>query len=238
MPTIAPGVDFDTVAREWRCKWNEADDKKSLVEVQKVLNEVMPKVSSIKGVKHVQRIVCGGCFDYKVMISLPADKFGDWEKEGFEPEAEFLEAVKKIPGVVTVETQTMTSMPVKIAPPVKLKKAKFKKISSLNPESSGFSLEGKVMGASKEVEGKGSAVFYEVSIGDASGKCTLSLRADQKDVCTLNGVVVARNARVQMIKGYIRVVIDKWGKLEKSEEKVDDVGEKDVSSTEFELARA
>ena len=30
MGTIVEGVDFDTVAREWRCKWSGDNDKKSL----------------------------------------------------------------------------------------------------------------------------------------------------------------------------------------------------------------
>jgi len=51
MPTIVTGVDFDTLAREWRCKWSEDSDKKSLEEVQKILVETMPKISAVAGVK-------------------------------------------------------------------------------------------------------------------------------------------------------------------------------------------
>ena len=39
MATIVEGVDFDTTAREWRCKWSVDDDKKSLAELQKILND-------------------------------------------------------------------------------------------------------------------------------------------------------------------------------------------------------
>jgi hypothetical protein len=41
----------------------------------------------------VQRIVCGGCLDYKLVTSLDADKFGSWEEAGFAPEDEFLTKV-------------------------------------------------------------------------------------------------------------------------------------------------
>ena len=40
-------------------------------------------------------------------MKLSADKFPDWEKTGFAPEAAFLE-LKAIEGISTVETQTYT----------------------------------------------------------------------------------------------------------------------------------
>jgi hypothetical protein len=131
--TIAEGVEFDTIAREvspsmllsifvfivwneivshcivqWRCKWSGDDDKKSLVEVQKALESILPDVKKVDGVKSVERIVCGGCLDFKVITSLPAEKFGEWEAKEFAPEAAFLEKLKGINGVSLVETQTFT----------------------------------------------------------------------------------------------------------------------------------
>ena len=78
MITITDGVEFDTIAREWRLKWSPDDDKKSLASVQQVVNSLISSIKSIDGVKNVQRIVCGGCLDYKVIISLPAEKFAEW----------------------------------------------------------------------------------------------------------------------------------------------------------------
>jgi hypothetical protein len=78
MGTIADGVDFDTVAREWRFKWSPDQDKKSLAEAQKVLNNFKTSIHNVAGVKNVQRVVCGGCHDFKVIVALPADKFGAW----------------------------------------------------------------------------------------------------------------------------------------------------------------
>eukprot|EP00420_Gonyaulax_spinifera_P021999 CAMPEP_0197891170 /NCGR_PEP_ID=MMETSP1439-20131203/27484_1 /TAXON_ID=66791 /ORGANISM="Gonyaulax spinifera, Strain CCMP409" /LENGTH=36 /DNA_ID= /DNA_START= /DNA_END= /DNA_ORIENTATION= len=34
MPSITPSVEFDTIAREWRCKWSGDDDKASLEAAQ------------------------------------------------------------------------------------------------------------------------------------------------------------------------------------------------------------
>ncbi|EEC49616.1 predicted protein [Phaeodactylum tricornutum CCAP 1055/1] len=111
MNTITEGVQFDTIAREWRCKWSVSDDKKSLQEAQKALESVLADVKKVEGVKDVQRVVCGGCLDFKVMTSLPADKFGAWEEAKFAPEEDFLGKLKEIDGISTIETQTFTLMP-------------------------------------------------------------------------------------------------------------------------------
>ena len=59
----------------------------------------------------VQRVVCGGCLDFKVITSVAADDFGGWEEKGFAPEEDFLKKIKGIDGVTQCETQTFTLMP-------------------------------------------------------------------------------------------------------------------------------
>ena len=110
MPTIAEGVDFDTIAREWRCKWSADDDKKSLVEAQALLTGVLDDLKKINGVQSVQRVVCGGCLDFKIIIALSAATFGEWGEKNFEPEEDFLAKLKAIDGISVVETQTFTLM--------------------------------------------------------------------------------------------------------------------------------
>uniref|UniRef100_A0A7S1VJN5 Uncharacterized protein n=1 Tax=Grammatophora oceanica TaxID=210454 RepID=A0A7S1VJN5_9STRA len=111
MVTIAKGVEFDTVAREWRCKWDDENDKASLVAAQEALDEVLPTLKGLDGVKNVERVVCGGCLDFKVITSLEGDKYGAWEENGFAPESDFIEKLKGIEGLSMVETQTYTKMP-------------------------------------------------------------------------------------------------------------------------------
>eukprot|EP00549_Striatella_unipunctata_P003729 CAMPEP_0118705570 /NCGR_PEP_ID=MMETSP0800-20121206/19939_1 /TAXON_ID=210618 ORGANISM="Striatella unipunctata, Strain CCMP2910" /NCGR_SAMPLE_ID=MMETSP0800 /ASSEMBLY_ACC=CAM_ASM_000638 /LENGTH=112 /DNA_ID=CAMNT_0006607735 /DNA_START=104 /DNA_END=442 /DNA_ORIENTATION=+ len=111
MVTIAEGVEFDTIAREWRCKWSGDNEKASLVAAEKAIEAVLSKVKAVDGVKGVQRVVCGGCLDFKIITSLPADKFGAWEGDQFAPEEEFLTTLKAIDGITEVETQTYTLMP-------------------------------------------------------------------------------------------------------------------------------
>jgi hypothetical protein len=133
MPTIVEGVDFDTVAREWRCKWSADNDKASLAAAQALLVKTKPEIDAVKGVKEVKRIVCGGCLDFKVIIALDAAVYGDWEaqvsdipwvipikahqmnapvpvRQEFSPEKAFLEALGSITGISNVETQTFTFM--------------------------------------------------------------------------------------------------------------------------------
>ena len=92
-------------------QWSADNDKKSLQEAQKALESVLTQVKAVDGVKDVQRVVCGGCLDFKVITSLDAGKFGDWEANQFAPETAFLDQLKAIDGISTVETQTFTLMP-------------------------------------------------------------------------------------------------------------------------------
>lgn len=111
MASVTEGVNFDTIAREVRCKWSPENDKKSLQEAQKALDSVLADFKKVDGVKGVQRIVCGGCMDFKVITSLSADKFGAWEANKFAPEEAFVAKIKAIDGISTVETQNYTIMP-------------------------------------------------------------------------------------------------------------------------------
>ena len=108
MIEITQGVSFDTIAREWRCKWSEDGDKASLALAQKVLEKYLPQM---KARGSVQRTVCGGCLDFKVNTSMGAEAFGAWEADGFAPESEFLAELGAIDGITSVETQTFTLMP-------------------------------------------------------------------------------------------------------------------------------
>ena len=63
MPSVVENVHFDTVAREWRCKWNSDT---ALIACQTLLESNLDTIKAVKGVKDVQRVVCGGCKDFKV----------------------------------------------------------------------------------------------------------------------------------------------------------------------------
>jgi hypothetical protein len=85
-----PFVKFENIAREWRFKWSTDSDNASLMQAQAQLEEVLAELSSLEGVSSVQRVVCGGCQDFKVVTKLPEKAFKDWEAQAFAPEAAFL----------------------------------------------------------------------------------------------------------------------------------------------------
>ena len=104
---------FENVAREWRCKWKDDGGGKAssqtLVDIADLVDEYLPKLKALEGAQ-VNRAVCGGCLDFKVMVTQPLEGYGPWEEAGHPPEADFIAKLKAIPGVSQVETQTITNM--------------------------------------------------------------------------------------------------------------------------------
>eukprot|EP00427_Karlodinium_veneficum_P018833 CAMPEP_0169124640 /NCGR_PEP_ID=MMETSP1015-20121227/34433_1 /TAXON_ID=342587 /ORGANISM="Karlodinium micrum, Strain CCMP2283" /LENGTH=152 /DNA_ID=CAMNT_0009188071 /DNA_START=73 /DNA_END=531 /DNA_ORIENTATION=+ len=110
---LCEGVTFNSVAREWRCKWSEGDNKKSLTECQRVLMEIaVPKLKHVHGVLSVQRVVCTDCKDFKIIVKLNIETFEDWVNSGLEPENSVLNALWNIQGVSEVDAQTYTVQPI------------------------------------------------------------------------------------------------------------------------------
>jgi hypothetical protein len=108
--SICEGVTFNKIAREWRCKWTGDEEKQSLIMAQKTLAKFMDAIKELNGFVSVQRIVCGSCNDFKVIVSLSADAWAGWELAKFAPEEEFLSSLKEITGLSAIETQTYTIM--------------------------------------------------------------------------------------------------------------------------------
>jgi hypothetical protein len=111
VPLANGAMSFDRVCREWRCKYSgDKSDSESLEAISKVVDEYLPAIKAVSADATVNRLVCGGCLDFKLMTTVPLDDFGPWEAKGFAPEAEFLAKIKAIDGVSVVETQTITNM--------------------------------------------------------------------------------------------------------------------------------
>ena len=112
MPAIGDtGVEFEKVAREWRCKYAQGPtgpgDSTALKGAQALLDEYLPKLKALPNAE-VTRIVCGGCGDFKVIVNQPAGDHGAWSEAKFAPEEEFLEKLKAIEGIARVEAQEFT----------------------------------------------------------------------------------------------------------------------------------
>ncbi|CAJ1336713.1 unnamed protein product [Effrenium voratum] len=94
-----------------------------------------------------------------------------------------------------------------------LRKATFVKVGTLHPDAHGVNLLLKVVGELKPVE-RSAGRFFEVTCGDETAQVILSLQEHQKDAIQLGKVIAARNASVRMVQGFMRLVVDKWGKLD------------------------
>merc|ERR1712187_727731 len=97
----------------------------------------------------------------------------------------------------------------------------------------GININAKVTKAAVPVEKNPDLV--EVQVGDSSGVVTLSVGKDRVKDCVVGKTVRIQNAHVSMIKGFIRLSIDKWAALKPADEQVSDVGSKDISAVEYEL---
>jgi diadenosine tetraphosphate (Ap4A) HIT family hydrolase len=122
-------------------------------------------------------------------------------------------------------------------PPPPLMQPKFMRIAKIDPDSAGLNLKVKVVGDVTEVEEKKGKVF-EVQVGDDSGVVTMSVSEAQKTIFTKGKVLELRNASIKMVKGHIRLLVDKWGKVSDCSDTVEVSDKKDVSATEYELVKA
>lgn len=128
--------------------------------------------------------------------------------------------------------------------PVHMKKPRTHKVATLSPSSHGITCLVRIVDDLQEVQivknDGGTLKFWEVTCGDASGKVILSLTDSQKTGIIKDKVLFVRNGFVKMVKGRIRLVVDKWGKLDMDvgDATVDIVGDSNISLTEYELAVA
>jgi len=119
-----------------------------------------------------------------------------------------------------------------------LRKAKFGKAGKIKPEQKGLNFYMKVLKDAEAVEGTDAK---EVHAGDESGSVVLSIRsADQEAVCKAGALIRVQNAHVRMIKGHIRLIVDKWAVLKAAAAGSCEIGEVDdkannVSAVEYEL---
>lgn len=117
--------------------------------------------------------------------------------------------------------------------PVKpMKKPTFAKVETIEPEQKGVNVYVKVVKEPLTINDD----LSEVVVGDETSKVTLRLRDDRVKQCQVGKIMRVQNAHVAMVKGFIRLDVDKWAVLKEAEDVT--VGEvhstKDVSSVEYE----
>merc|ERR1712028_209047 len=96
LSTMAFFVDFDTLGREFRCKWSQDDNNASLEGLQGVSTKHLAALKAIEGVKSV--------------VEISAEGHGPWSEGKYAPEADILADMSAVAGASAVETQTYTFM--------------------------------------------------------------------------------------------------------------------------------
>ncbi|ONK68991.1 uncharacterized protein A4U43_C05F18140 [Asparagus officinalis] len=104
------------------------------------------------------------------------------------------------------------------------RKPVFTKVDQLKPGTSGHTLTAKVV-TSNTVLQKGRAAsphlrqtkISECLIGDETASIVFTARNEQVDLMKPGATVIIRNAKIDMFKGSMRLVVDKWGRIEVTE---------------------
>eukprot|EP00927_Polykrikos_kofoidii_P007402 TRINITY_DN13031_c0_g1_i1.p1 TRINITY_DN13031_c0_g1~~TRINITY_DN13031_c0_g1_i1.p1 ORF type:complete len:554 (-),score=113.70 TRINITY_DN13031_c0_g1_i1:222-1883(-) len=151
-----------------------------------------------------------------------------------------VETMSKLKKSVLEENGAVTAAELiksKIEAAPKLKKPCFTDVVAIEPETTGLNLKLKVVRKEADCDAKTKA--WNVVAGDASGVVTLRLSdSAHADICEPGKFIRVQNSRVIMVKGFMRVIIDKWGVLKAADVPLDfDVKtDNDVSASQYELA--
>ena len=80
VPLANGKMSFNRVCREWRCKYEgDKATSESLEAIAAVVDDLLPTIKGISDGITVNRLVCGGCLDFKLMMTVPLEDFGAWE---------------------------------------------------------------------------------------------------------------------------------------------------------------
>ena len=80
--------------------------------------------------------------------------------------------------------------------------------------------------------------LYTPQIEFTQKKKTKTFSTEQIDLINEGKTIIVRNAKIDMFKGYMRLAVDKWGKIEKAPDapfRVNEKPEDNKSATEYEL---
>jgi len=159
-----------------------------------------------------------------------------WEPKNSTEESR-KDAVDRLEKKMERKQRDSISEMVKIDKMLAPKKPKWKKVGSIQPEAKGLNLMVKCVKISK-VEGESD--IWEAVCGDETAVVTFSLRSkDHADACKPGASIRCQNAKVIMVKSFIRVSCDKWAVFKAADKdcefEVKDA--KDISATEYELTK-
>ena len=67
-------------------------------------------VAQIPGCVRVQRLCCGHCLDFRIVVTMDAAAYGSWKDLDHYPEANVLGALRASPGCSDVRSQLLSIM--------------------------------------------------------------------------------------------------------------------------------
>ncbi len=78
--------------------------------------------------------------------------------------------------------------------------------------------------------------YAEALVGDEYGCVKLWVKNEQLDVVKENAIITIRNAHANVVNEHLRLEVDRWGKIEPSSQKVDNLKtSNNLSDIEYEL---
>lgn len=81
VPLANGAMSFNRVCREWRCKYEgDKGTSPSLEAIANAVDEFLPEIKKASKDMTVNRLVCGSCLDFKLMMTVPLEDFGPWEE--------------------------------------------------------------------------------------------------------------------------------------------------------------
>jgi replication factor A1 len=76
----------------------------------------------------------------------------------------------------------------------------------------------------------------DVLVGDQYGSVILVAKNEQLDLISEGAVITVRNCHANVVKEHLRLEVDRWGKIEASNEKINSVNTaNNLSDVEYEL---
>jgi len=109
-------------------------------------------------------------------------------------------------------TPAPQQVPIQKKPPV------YTTVDQLKPGTHGHNIKLKVVNTSTVIEKTRSdgtkTRIAECMVGDNTASITLTARNEQIDKVSPGRTIIVRNAKIDMFKGFMRLAVDKWGKIE------------------------
>lgn len=110
-------------------------------------------------------------------------------------------------------------------------------VAALRPNTKGADLVVKVVDIKAVTERvkKGTQSSVECIVGDETGSIVLMARKEQVDLATKGATLELSGAKIEMVRGSMRLAVDASGKFEKSDKAVTPKTDYNVSLIEFEM---